>query len=140
MKVLIAMLSLVVLLSAYPALAEWPGGPGFRGPGSEGGRLLERLIDPTKAACRASCFDTAHTCRDDAETAMLTSVQSQSSCSGEIQMAQSKCKADHTSQDCQTARSALFSCAQPAMKTLQLAFRDCRNHAETCVDACNSTQ
>src|SRR5215470_14790437 len=36
MKVLITMLSLVILLSAYPALAQWPhGGQGLRGPGAE---------------------------------------------------------------------------------------------------------
>src|SRR5215475_7250668 len=124
MKVLIAMLSLVILLSAYPALAEWPHGePGFRGPRPEGGRLLERLID----SCRARCFDQARTCRDAAETTMLTSVQG--SCPGQIQAAQIACKPDHTSPGCQDAKSTLRSCAQPAMKTLRSDLYSCGNPA-----------
>ena len=118
MKAFIAMLSLVILLSAYPAFAEWPhGGPGFQGPRAEGGRLLERLIDPTSAACRTSCFDTARTCRDAAETTLLTSV-SQNDCQKQTQDAQSACAMDRTSQACQTARSALHSCAQHDLMTL----------------------
>jgi hypothetical protein len=140
MKAFIAMLSLMTLLFAYPALAELPHeGLGFRGPGSEGGRLLERLIDPTGTACRTSCFEAARNCRDTAEATLLTSV-GQNDCQKQTQNAQSACAVDRTSQPCQDARSALRSCAQHDLMTLRTTLRGCRNTAEMCVDACNSPQ
>ncbi len=138
MKVLIAMLSLVTLLDAYPALAQWShGGPSFAGPGPGGppaGRLLERLIDP----CRAACFDAAHGCRDSADADTLNDVQPK--CQSQISTAKSVCATNHVSHDCQEAKGALYICAQPSLTALRSAVRVCRNAAETCVDACNSVQ
>jgi hypothetical protein len=139
MKVLITMLSLVILLSAYPALAEWSRG-GLRGPGAEGGRLLEQLTNPNGATCHAGCGDTARTCRENADNTFLTSVNSPTRCQTQIQQAQQTCAMDRTSPDCQTARSALRSCAQPDLLTLRTNLRACRNAAETCGDACVSGQ
>ena len=136
MKGFIAMLSLMILLSAYPAWAEWSHG---RPPE---GRLLEQLIYP----CRARCFDQMRTCRDGAEASALATIQSScnSGDSGQntspLQAAQIACKSDHTSQPCQAARSALHSCAQHDLMTLRTTLRGCRDTAETCVDACNSQQ
>jgi len=141
MKALIPMLSLVILLSAYPALAQWShGGQGLRGPGAEGGRLLEQLTDPTRATCRAGCVDAARICRDSADNIFLTSVNSSSRCQTQIQQAQGMCATDRTSPDCQTARSALRNCAQSDLMNLRTALRACRNTAETCGDACVSGQ
>ena len=138
MKAFIAMLSLVILLSAYPAWAEWSHG---RPPE---GRLLEQLIYP----CRARCFDQMRTCRDGAEASALATIQSScnSGDSGQnpspLQAAQIACKSDHTSQACQTARSALRSCAQSALTTLRSDLYKCHNPTdmEQCVEACNSQQ
>jgi hypothetical protein len=139
MKTLIATFSFVTLLSAYPALAQWHhGGPGFRGPGPEGGMFLEQLIDPARAACRAGCFDTARTCRHEAETSASGPVQQD--CSSQVTAAQSVCTPNPASLDaCQSARNALYTCAQPTLTTLRSALRTCRNAAETCVEACNNS-
>lgn len=110
MKVLIAMLSLMTLLSAYPAWAERP----HEGP--PGGRLLDRLIDP----CRAKCFDKVRTCRDGAEANALGEIQND--CSTLVQAAQSACATDHTSQGCQAAKYTLRSCAQPDLTKFRLAL------------------
>ena len=138
MNVLIAILCLVTLLSAHPALAERPhGGPGFPGPGPGGppaGRLLERLIDP----CRPACFDTARNCHDTAEAEALTSAQS--SCASEIQTAQSACATNRAAQACRTAVSALRTCAQPSLTSFRSAVSACHNTVETCVEACDSGQ
>ena len=89
MQVLIAILSLLTFLFAYPALAQRsPEEAGFPGGGSGGppaGRLLERLIAP----CRTACFDTVRICHDTAEADALASAQS--ACATEIQTAQSAC-------------------------------------------------
>jgi len=115
MKGLIAMLSLVTLLSAYPALAERPHG------GPPPGGLLERLIDVA------------------AEDSASGDVQNY--CSPQIQAAQSACVPNHhASQPCQGARRDLHTCAQPYLTQLRSAVRVCRNTAETCTDACDSRQ
>jgi hypothetical protein len=130
MKAFIAMLSLVTLLSAYPALADPPFGG--RQPG---GRLLEKLLDP----CRASCFDQMRSCRDGAEGSTLGALQQD--CSTPIATAKSACATDHTSQGCQAAKSALRSCAQTDLKQLRVALYNCRNPevVEQCVAACNNS-
>jgi len=130
MKAFIAMLSLMTLLSAYPARAEWSHG---RPPE---GRLLERLAEP----CRASCFDKVRTCRDGAEASTLQAIPTH--CSSQITAAQTACATDHTSQTCQDAKRTLRSCAQTDLMNLRMALYQCHNPGdiEQCVEACNSPQ
>jgi hypothetical protein len=131
MKVPVVVLGLMILLAAHPALAQRPHeGPG----GPPAGRLLERLID----SCRPACFDTARNCHDTAESDTLASVQSK--CGSDIQTAQSMCANNRASQNCQTAVSALRTCAQLSLASLRKAVRMCRDAAETCIDACDSRQ
>jgi hypothetical protein len=132
MKGFIAMLSLMILLSAYPALAEPHGGP-------PGGRLLDRLVEP----CHAKCFDQVRSCRDAAEASTLNDLQSPTNaCATQIAVAQSACATDHASQGCQAAKSALRSCAQNDLSKLRVALYNCRNPevVEQCVAVCNSQQ
>jgi len=132
MKGFIAMLSLMILLSAYPALAEPPFGG--RQPG---GRLLEKLID----SCRTNCFDQVRNCRDAAEAKTLSDLQN-GPCSPQITAAKTACATDHTSQGCQAAKSALRSCAHTDLTQLRSALYTCRNPevVEQCVALCNSQQ
>ena len=116
MQVLIAILSLLIFLSAQPALAQRPpGGPPV-------GRLLEQLIDP----CRTTCFDTVRTCHDTAEAEALASAQS--TCATEIQTAQRACATtNRPSQACQDAVSALRTCAQSPLTAFRSAVNACNN-------------
>jgi hypothetical protein len=136
-KAIVVVATFVVGVTAF-AWAHGPGGRGFRG-GPGGGRgpraglLIEQLVFP----CRADCFDADRTCGETAEAAAETCVAG--SCATEITAAQTACRADRTSSDCQTAVTALKTCAQTCLDTRATALAACRTTASSCLTTCGNS-
>lgn len=134
---------LAVLASSLAALAwgqDFPRGRfggrgGFLGefPGVHPGAVLERLIFP----CRAGCIDADRTCVDTAESTAGTCVTG--SCGTQITAALTACQADRTSTDCETAASALRTCAASCLATEATAVSTCRTTFTSCLATCGNT-
>src|SRR5205807_870307 len=107
------------------------GGAGGRGP--RGGGVVLQLIFP----CRAGCFDADRTCDEMAEAAAVTC--GEASCDTQIQAARAACQADATSDDCDTARTALVTCLQPCLDTERAAVTACRTTLDSCVTTCGTS-
>ena len=125
-------LATVAMLAAIPALAHGP----HRGPGGgERGRpiargVLDQLVFPCQAECRATAETCVNTATDDAVACASTA------CSTEISAAQTACQADRTSDACDEAFSALAECASSCLDTRATALGACRTALRDCRDAC----
>jgi hypothetical protein len=130
----------VVVLALSMAAVAWGHGSGhgrFRGPdgGHRGGgpdRLIERLIFP----CRAGCLDASRTCFQTVGSTAETCVTG--SCASEITAAQTACHAGRTS-TCQTAVSALRTCAQSCTDTAATSLSTCHATLTSCLATCGES-
>jgi len=108
------------------------GRPGDRG-GVHGGAVLQRLLFP----CRTGCFDAADTCVEAAESAAESCAGE--SCASQITAARTACQADRTSDDCDSAISALRTCAETCLDTEATALASCRTTLSSCLDGCGAS-
>jgi hypothetical protein len=120
---------------ALPAGAHRFHGFGFRPPFGHG---RPPVLNPqAKPVCLRNCGQLESLClsgaRNDARMC------SDSTCSVERQAAHDACIADHRSDACDSARSALRTCLQPCRDALKSTGNTCRSDRRTCVATCGTS-
>jgi hypothetical protein len=121
-------------LLAVPASAHRFGGFGGRGP--FGGHFGGLRVKPDPE-CLRICGQVNQLCLQSARTDAQTCADAK--CGSDLQTAQAACAADHTSTDCQNARSMLRTCLQPCRDTLKTDASTCQTDKRGCVAACASS-
>jgi len=104
---------------------------GLRGPRPDG--LFQQLVFP----CRSECFDASRSCIDTPRAAAVSCAEGV--CATEIDAARTACQADPSSADCQSARTALATCAQPCLDALRSALDACQTTLDACLATCGTT-
>jgi len=133
-KLFVALVALFMLSLGF-SQAAWARGErgGAERRGFPGG-VLQQLIFP----CQTECRDSARDCVEGAESEGVTCIQG--ACATQIQSAQTTCATDRTSQACKDAVSALRTCGDSCLATLQSDVTACRDTEQSCREACELAQ